>query len=360
MRITSSLSLALLVATLSCSDTGSDSLLGSRRSTAGEAPTTAGSGTPGSTASGAGEGEGQGQSGSSGGATSSSPPTTPTGDGGVTPSGDGGSGGRPLFEALLPAFDTACGGACHVQGQTGAPPYLGGADAYTTIKTYQGMIAPTAAQSILLTKGQHEGPALADPLKTTITNWLAVEAAAVSASGPAETSPISVATGQNTVDLSKLGIAGVSLGFTASVSGDILTLSALQIAAPAASGIQVTFPIFYVNATGGAQTENDDFSNVSETVAAGASAPLGTGLLIFTGWAATDTLQIAFTQLAPATVSADAGASGGCKAVAAFTQNAVPAIQNNTSLNCHNTGRSGNAALDLSELAASPADDATA
>jgi hypothetical protein len=275
-------------------------------------------------------------------------------------SGDAGAEGRALFEALLPSFDAACGGACHQQGGASAPPYLGGSDPYTTIKTYQGMIEPTAAQSILLTKGQHEGPALVDPLKTSITNWLTVEAAVAAASGPPVTAPITVASGANTVSLSSLGVTGVSLSFSASVSGDILTLSSLEIAAPATTGIQLTYPIFYVNGAGGTQTQNDDLSNVSQTLAAGTSAALGTGLLIITGWASTDTLQISFTQLATATVSADAGLSGGCKSVATFTTDAVPAIQANTCLNCHNTGGSGNAALDLSALAATPPDYATA
>ena len=38
----------------------------------------------------------------------------------------------------------------------------------------------------------------------------------------------------------------------------------------------------------------------------------------------------------------------------------MPAIQANTCLNCHNTGGSGNASLDLSGLAANPPDDTTA
>ena len=283
MRIRRYLGISLVLAAASCGDSTSNSLT-SPYSRAGQGPTGASGSTTGNTKGATGGGGGV--------AGSSSPGSTTSSDGGLVVSGDAGAEGRALFEALLPSFDTACGGACHQQGGASAPPYLGGSDPYTTIKTYQGMIEPTAAQSILLTKGQHEGPALVDPLKTSITNWLTVEAAVAAASGPPVTAPITVASGANTVSLSSLGVTGVSLSFSASVSGDILTLSSLEIAAPATTGIQLTYPIFYVNGAGGTQTQNDDLSNVSQTLAAGTSAALGTGLLIITGWASTDTLQI--------------------------------------------------------------------
>ncbi len=368
MRIEKQLGIVLVLvgAGVACGDTSTGSLLlgsGASPSPGASASGTAGassgagatgSGATGTGSGGTGTGTGTGSGSSSGGTT-----TTTLPDGGTAIVGDGGAGPRALFEALLPTFETTCGGPCHVQGLTNAPAYLGGADPYATIKTYPGMIAPVAAQSILLTKGQHEGPAIADPLKTMVTNWLTAEAAALAANGPAETSAITVASGANTVDLSTLGVKGASLTFSAAVSGSILTLSAVTLVAPAASGVAVSYPIFYVNGAGGAQTENDDMSNVDQTIGAGTSAPLGTVLLILSGWAATDTLHVAFTKHAAATV-ADAGATGGCKSVASFTTNAVPAIQNNTCLNCHNTGGSGNASLDLSGLAANPVNDTAA
>jgi cytochrome c553 len=115
-----------------------------------------------------------------------------------------------------------------------------------------------------------------------------------------------------------------------------------------------------VNPTGGAaQIEDDDFSNVDQTVPEGTSATLGTGILPITGWAAGDTLQISFQKFAAAT-AVDAGSGGGCKSVATFTADAVPAIKANSCLNCHNTGGSGNASLDLSALALATPNDTTA
>jgi hypothetical protein len=298
---------------------------------------------------------------SSGGTTTNDgPPVVSVTDGGaVLTFGDGAvETGRDLFEALLPEFQITCGNACHELGGSGAPTYLGGTDPYITITGFAGIVVPTPTASILLTKGVHEGPALTNPLLGQISQWLTVEAAALAANAAPMTTPLAPAMGPNTVDLSSLGVPGASLTFTASVTADILTMSSMEIAAPTTTGVQVTFPIFYVNA-GTTQTENDGFSNVAQTVPAGTSATLGPGILVITGWASGDTLQVAMTQFAKA-AAMDAGTGGGCKSVATFTSDAVPQIQANTCLTCHNTGGSGNASLDLSALALSTPDYATA
>jgi hypothetical protein len=362
MRISLALGLLGLAALAACGDSGSEALLGGY-GRSGDNGIGGGSGSSGGpsvgTATNGNMDGGAASTGSSSGASGSSG-SGGTGviqsDGGLAP--DGGGQARALFEALLPAFDSACGNACHQLGGSGAPPYLGGTDPYTTIHTYQGIIAPVAAQSILLTKGQHEGPPLAAALQTSLTGWLTVEAQILAATGPAVTPAATIASGANTIDLSSLGVSGVSLTFSAAISGDILTLSSVALVAPATTAVQVIFPTFFVNTTSGAQTADQDMSNVSQTVPAGTSAALGTGLLVITGWAASDTIQISFQTIAKTTV-ADAGTSG-CKSVATYQADAVPAIQANTCLNCHNTGGSGNAALDMSALALATPDYATA
>jgi hypothetical protein len=341
---------------VACGSTASDSLLGAgSRGTGG----TYGNGdTTGSSSGSTGSSSGGGAS--SGSTSSNAPPTVSVTDGGAEITFNDGAveTGRELFEALLPQFQITCGNACHELGGSGAPTYLGGTDPYLTITAFTGIVVPTPAASILLTKGVHEGPALSNPLLGQITQWLTVEAAALAAAQSPMTAAMTPATGANTIDLSSLGVPGASLTFTAAVTADILTLSSIEIAAPASTGIQVVFPIFYVN-DGSTQTANDGFSNVAQTVAAGTSAPLGPGTLVLTGWAAGDTLQIQMTQYGKAT-AADAGSSGGCKSVATFTSDAVPQIKANTCLNCHNTGGSGNASLDLSALALATPDYATA
>jgi hypothetical protein len=340
---------------VACGSDASDSLLG-----------VGGRGVGGAYGNGDSTGASSGSAGSSGGgassgsASSNAPPVVTVTDGGaeITFSDGAVETGRDLFEALLPQFQISCGNSCHELGGSGAPTYLGGTDPYLTITAFAGIVVPTPTASILLTKGVHEGPALTNPLLGQLTQWLTVEAAALAANAAPMTTALAPAMGPNTVDLSSLGVAGASLTFTASITADILTMSSMEIAAPTSTGVQVTFPIFYVNA-GTTQTANDGFSNVAQTVPAGTSATLGPGILVITGWASGDTLQVAMTQFAKATAM-DAGTGGGCKSVATFTSDAVPQIQANTCLTCHNTGGSGNASLDLSALALATPDYATA
>jgi cytochrome c553 len=287
--------------------------------------------------------------------------------GGVTPSDAGVSGeagpgsvaGRAAFEALYSTLGSTCGGACHAMGAGGAPLWLGPPDPYISAVSFPGIVAANPLTSIVLTKGRHEGPALADPLLTQVTQWLTIESNNLPVVTLPQTPPFTVTMGANDIDCSAGGVAGTHITFTAAVSGNVITLSDLDIVAPAATGVHIVYPIFAILPTMGAEIDDPSFSNEDQTVAAGQTAPLGPGLLILTDWSTGAKMKIEFTTLAAATV-ADAGLTGGCKALSTFTSDAVPAIQANTCLTCHNTGGSGNSAMDLSGLAATPPDDATA
>ena len=164
----------------------------------------------------------------------------------------------------------------------------------------------------------------------------------------------------NDIDCSAAGIPGLHVVFGASAAGDLLTLANLSVVTPATTGAQITYPIFALLPPGAAEVDDSSLSAVSQTVGAGTTAPLGPGTLVLTQWASTDKMKIEFTALAKATVQDGGTLTGGCKSVASFTQNAVPAIQANTCLTCHNTGGAGNASLDLSGLATNPPNDAIA
>jgi hypothetical protein len=192
-----------------------------------------------------------------------------------------------------------------VQGTDNAPAYLGGTDPYTTIKTYAGVVVANPQQSILLTKGAHQGPALVDPLRSSITAWLTAESAGAPA-GPVTTAPFAVTTGVNQVDLSSL-VPGAAITFTASTSGDYLQMTTIDFVAPAGSTVTVTYPIFYVVPASGPQIQDNDFSNVNQTISAGQAAELGPGLLSIEGWAIGDQLRIAFKGL----VASGSGGAGG-------------------------------------------------
>jgi cytochrome c553 len=282
--------------------------------------------------------------------------------------GDGGADpGEPLFAALLPELDASCGGACHVKGAGGAPTYLAGPDPYASIKAFPGIVVSDPSTSLLLTKGRHEGPDLIDPLRTQVEQWLQVEAPYVPQKPLPTTAAFDVQSGTNEIDLSSVGagLGGAKLTFSARAQGaTILTLSDMQVVAPAAAGVHVVAPIFVVIPQQGAELPDTSFSNADQTIDPGQTATLQPGMLILTAWSAGARMRIEFTKIEAVqpTTGADGGGptGGGCKAVAQFQSDAVPVIQQNGCLSCHNTGGSGNAALDLSALAANPPDYATA
>ncbi len=287
--------------------------------------------------------------------------TLTVGDSGAAvEAGPGSAKGRAAFEALLPALGTTCGGSCHAQGAGGAPLWLGPPDPYVSAVTFPGVVVANSAASIVLTKGRHEGPALEDPLLTQVTQWLAIEGAALPVTSLPQTPPFTVVAGANNIDCSAGGVAGTHITFNAAISGSEITLSSLELVAPAATGVHVVYPIFAILPASGTEIDDQSFSNEDQTVAAGQTAPLGPGLLILTSWSAGAQMKIEFTTLAAATVADGGTLTGGCKALSTFTADAVPAIQANSCLNCHNTGGSGNSALDLSGLAATPPNDGTA
>ena len=287
--------------------------------------------------------------------------TLTVGDSGTAvEAGPGSVKGRAAFEALFSTLSPTCGGACHAQGAGGAPLWLGPPDPYISAVSFPGIVVTDPGASIVLTKGRHEGPALEDPLLTQVTQWLAIEAAALPVVSLAQTPPFTVAMGANDIDCSAGGVAGTHITFDAAVTGNDITLSNLDIVAPAATGVHVVYPIFAVLPQGGQEIDDQSFSNEDQTVGAGETAPLGPGLLILTDWSSGAQMKIEFTTLAAVTVVDSGTLTGGCKALSTFTADAVPAIQANTCLTCHGSGGSGNAAMDLSGLAATPPDDATA
>jgi hypothetical protein len=269
------------------------------------------------------------------------------------------------FRALSSDLEQACGGACHGEGKGNAPAYLATPDPYVSIRAFKGIVVKDVPTSTALTKGRHEGPDLVDPLRAKVYAWLELEARALDAVALPSTDLFTVSAGSNTIDISKggMGVAGARLSFNAQIDGSILTLTNLRILAPATSGVHIVFPIFDLVPPIGDPIKDTSFSNSDQTIPAGQSAPLNPGILILTRWDASYKMKIEFTKLESGSVTTmDGGtlATGGCKSVTSFVANAVPAVQMNGCLNCHNTGGSGHGALDLSALAANPPDDAKA
>jgi cytochrome c553 len=278
-----------------------------------------------------------------------------------------------LFNALEPPLFTACG-TCHgtSTGLAAAPKWLLGPNRYATVKAYPGIIVSDPEESLLLTIGdtvQHAGgPGLSDnppvDLRDQVANWLEAEAAAIEAIPLAQTNPFPLKSGPNSVNISKGGVSGASMAFTVALDGATITFTDMTITAPASTGLTIVHPIFAID-TGpdaGPPTADvaDSFSNLNETVPAGQTMPLGVGLFVLdvaatigSNWSSSDQIVIEFTSLTKVSAGdggAD-GSAGGCKALPTFVSDAVPAIQANTCLTCHqgqNTSATSN--LDLTQL----------
>jgi hypothetical protein len=226
-----------------------------------------------------------GGAGSDGGSGSTLNPTD-AGTGAPAEAGPGSVQGRAVFETILPDLSSTCGGACHAQGAGGAPLWLGPPDPYISAVSFPGIVVANPGASIVITKGRHEGPALQDPLLTQVTQWLTVEAAALPVVTLPQTPPFAVTMGANNIDCSAAGVAGTHITFDAAVTGNDITLSNLNLVAPAATGVHIVYPIFAVLPQGAPEIDDQSFSNEDQTVGAGETAPLGPGLLILTDWSA--------------------------------------------------------------------------
>ena len=270
---------------------------------------------------------------------------------------------KAMFEALEPNLASNCG-PCHTAGDTGAPVWLDPKDPYASIKAYPGIVTDPSTSKILV-KGPHEGPVMPPSLVGPVTDWLKAEgvaaAAAAGTTAPTTitTSAIPLPTGAGSIDLP--ATPGGKITFTASLDSGILTLKTVTLAAPTATGVHAAgVHIELVDASGNAN-RNDSLSGADTTAGKGATAVIGLGLVVIPRVATADQIRLAFD-----TLEASNGATtttqtvGGCKSVTSFQTNAAPAIQQNTCLNCHNTGGSGNGAMDLSGLAKNPPDYAAA
>ena len=263
---------------------------------------------------------------------------------------------KAMFTALEPTLAQSCGGSCHELGMNGAPAWLKGPDPYATVKAYAGIITPVASSSILLAKGKHEGPALASDLATSVSAWLTVEAALLASTPQIATADIPVPSAPGSVALpNSLG----QITFTASLTAGVLELSQMSLVPPAASGVHAAGIHIVLVHTDNTITTDQTFGSADVTAAEGETVPLDTGLAVIPHVDPSDKMHFVFDKLeASSAPPADAGTTGGggCKDVASFTTNAVPAIQNNTCLTCHDSGGSGNGALDLSGLNLDPPD----
>lgn len=264
---------------------------------------------------------------------------------------------KALFQTLQPKLSQNCG-PCHTLGANASPVWLDPADPHASIASYKGIIVADPATSILLTKAAHEGPALPSDMTADVKAWLTAEATTISTTAPptnASTTAIAIPNGAASVDLPA---PGGRITFTASMASGILTLKTVTLAAPTSGGVHATGVHIEIAHADGTATLNDSLSDADSTAAAGATAPIGVGLVVIPRIAGTDKIAFHIDTLVPST-GGGTQTVGGCKSVASFQTNAAPLLKANC-MNCHNTGGTGFGALDLSALNAATPDFAKA
>jgi hypothetical protein len=256
------------------------------------------------------------------------------GDDPAVPGGPGGgTNPEPLFRDLEADLVKTCGGTngtCHVRGSfQQAPTWLGGPDAYATIKKYHGILPATkeVGDSILLTQIRHAGPSLTDApnnLFARVSDWLSAEVP-----GPPlpNTGAFSVQSGFNSVPLDTVasGLTNARLTFLATDSNRTLTLSALKIVAPTNANVKIDSPFFVILPRSGkvkADPEVNGFKG-ELTIPAGASVDLFTGKMILLRWDPTGRLKVAFNKIES---TPGQGAATGCTALELFKSSALPAM----------------------------------
>jgi hypothetical protein len=270
---------------------------------------------------------------------------------------------RQMFEtAVQPIMMQTCN-VCHT-GMAAGPPFMAPMpDVYSTVKAWPGLIASSPQGSKIYNKGTHEGPAFTPSQLMIVATWITAEAKAGSnpdggAGGMPIVPPFTPQPGSNSVDLGALGagLAGTKMTFDATISGAGLQLAALQIVAPASTGVHVVHPLFTVYPMTGAAAPDpvDSFSGLDQTVAMGQSGALGPGTLILTSFKLGDRIGVVFQKLdatnPPGGNDGGTTGGGGCKDVTDFTADAKPPLSN-TCVTCHGGNNAGaQSALDMSRV----------
>jgi len=241
---------------------------------------------------------------------------------------------EPYFRNLEADLKASCGGTggrCHINGTyQNAPKFLGGPDAYASIKKYRGILPATkeVGDSIILTIGQHEGPALKDApndLYRRVADWLVAE---VPPPPLPNTGSFAVTDGFNNVPLDNAGpgLTGGRITFLATQDNGVLSLSALRVVAPINANIAISAPFFVLLPRSGKVRADPDVNGFKGdlTVPAGEAVDFYTGKMVLLQWDQAGQLKIAFNKLES---SPGQGVIHECTAIDAFKNNAMPAMR---------------------------------
>jgi hypothetical protein len=304
---------------------------------------------------------------------------------------DGGSDGltrqervarQKWTDSAYPVFRDNCV-TCHAGSRPMIEFLLGGTTdagaAYDSIKAYDPPVMNVDApgSSRVLSKGLHDGPALTGEQSFAILTWLQAERDAVITKPTDETSllatapfmvelcppfdpanPTFVCPTINHVPLDTIPnigpqIPGAEITFTAHALTSGLYLSNLKLSGGTA-GAYVEHPLFVSKPVEGEQFPDqiDRYFNLKMNLAASATEQLSGGTAMFSGFVATDMVEIHFKTISafkPDT-GPGPGGPGGCKVIASFRTNAVGPLRTYCQ-SCHAGGNpNAKAAMDLAGI----------
>jgi len=246
---------------------------------------------------------------------------------------------KKFDDDVVPMLEGFCA-ACHTA--VGAVGFLApDPEIYDSVVAWPGLIdIDTPANSRMVTKGSHDGPAWLPEQIETIRDWIDLEAAArgVETSEPPETAAFTPVVGINTVELDSIGLPGTTLTFRLEQLTVGMYLSEITVNA-GSGGARLKHPLFVPWVDGLPLPDPvDRFAELDLTVEEAQTAMLGGGTLVLVGIPNDAQLSIHFEEVALAD-GTPGGLIGGCKDVVSFTANAQPRLSANCA-SCHDGSNS--------------------
>ena len=206
---------------------------------------------------------------------------------------------RGLFETTV-KNDIVAGCACHQLTYNGVAPFFSSGSEYATITTYQNgrFLTTNPDVSLLLTKGQHMGPALEASLATRVRTWLQAESVARGSQGSPTTPTVAIRNGDFYISLQTLvndPLAKITFRLD-SFGAQSYRISNLKMTSGPTGDVHLKHPRFIIfSATGATPDPSDALSNVDQTTTASMTANIGAGTVLLSNLPATTArLALAF------------------------------------------------------------------
>lgn len=273
---------------------------------------------------------------------------------------------RSIFEKRVkPEMVQSC--SCHQVTTMGIQPFLASGMEYEAITGYSmgKFLTAVPEQSLLLTKGKHQGPAFTDVQFYAVRGWLDVESTTRGLGKGSPTTPsVPIRDGDYFLAIDKFTKDPLSkITFTmkaSSTSTNAFVVTNLAITPGPSTGIKLKHPKFvFITAAGTTPDPSDALQTVDLTImqpAAGTTPMptlLGSGTLRLTGVPASAArVAMAFESIAP-TVADPVPPT--CKALTQWNQGVLPTLKS-CAAQCHSpqaTDRSAGSATGAFNMASS-------